>query len=242
MGTFSKAFKGISKLATAMKQVDTNNDEVSSGICVAVGNETIDVKKITNIYMEDLPFIYMPTYIEKPGDSKLKSIVEITGDYKPFAAIVNTNNKSLESLFESNDASLTCVNTNGKKFLTSATGFPCEIKRLNGQVEKNTIFGIEYLDNNSHRNDIKVKNIPSLIIEADKTYYYFGEGINYEDINKEYNELVKKVEELNNTSTYKPIENNSMDDRLAKLKDLYDKKLIPEDEYKKKVEQILNSL
>lgn len=245
MSTLSKAFKSIKNLATAMNEDNSKEtNSLSSGIFVDVLNDSIDIKAIKECYIDKLAFIYMPTYVENKADSKFKSEVIKNDEYKPFGAIIDNNIKDYSLLFKSNEKSISLVNTNGKKFLTSPTGFPCEITRLNGEVEKNTIFGLEYLDGKNHRNDILVKYVDSLIIKADRDYYYFGDGINFNNIEEEYNEVIKLMDEANNKLHHSVQQNSdsSIEDKLAKLKKLYDSSLIPEDEYKKKVEELLKQI
>lgn len=228
MSTISNAFKSIKNLAKAMSQEDNKNITNSDGILFNIYNENININKINKYYIDNIDFIYTPTYKEVSTNSKFKSEVILLEEYKPFGAIINTNSKDYNTLFKSNDISINIIDINGKRFLTSPTGFPCEIERIDGKIEKNTIFGIEYLDSKNHRNDIKVEKIKALIIEADKTYYYFND-----DLNNKYEELKELLNKPSNTN---------VEDKLAKLNKLYESKLIREEEYKKKVEEMLNEI
>lgn len=92
-----------------------------------------------------------------------------------------------------------CINTSGRVFETYLDDIPVVISKLDGRV-----FDIAKDDPSFTQLGDNVKafitEVTAFIIEADKKYLFFGDGIQLDDANKEYSRLRNEIEEYKRTN------------------------------------------
>ena len=91
-----------------------------------------------------------------------------------------------------------CINISGRVFETYLDDIPVVISKLDGRV-----FDIAKDDPSFTQLGDNVKafitEVTAFIIEADKKYLFFGDGIQLDDANKEYSRLRNEIEEYKRT-------------------------------------------
>lgn len=263
-------------IAAAVNQSSSNNigskknsaPKKLSGHNIKVLNDSFDVNEINHYYLSNVKYLYMPEFAKKEVEGafhKKKIIYETTGNYRPFAGVLetgtfeietsssalkNTKDKILESAINTVGKTIggaidvlgekiktfRCVDKNGKTMLVRVPDIPCTIIKLDGSTME---VKSEDVDDEI---EPKIEMIPALVIEADKKYYYFGNGINFEDVNKEFDRIDKEIKECIENEPEEPVQSNDVESRLKNLKSLLDKNLISKEEYDKKTDEILKDL
>lgn len=92
-----------------------------------------------------------------------------------------------------------CINISGRVFETYLDDIPVVLSKLDGRV-----FDIAKDDPSFTQLGDNVKafitEVTAFIIEADKKYLFFGDGIQLDDANKEYSRLRNEIEEYKRTN------------------------------------------
>ena len=132
------------------------------------------------------------------------------------------------------------INRAGREIEIETNKIPYLIKNLDGttqEVLKNAI--------SMYIRDLKtpaIKFVQCMVVEAGENYCFYGSGIDVEDIESEYNRLKIEIEAEESNVNREDIllsDKEPLEIRIKKIKSLLEQGLIPDEEYKKKLNELL---
>ena len=132
------------------------------------------------------------------------------------------------------------INRAGREIQIETNKIPYLIKNLDGttqELSKNAI--------SINIRDLKtpvIQLVKCMVVEAVENYCFYGSGIDAEDIESEYNTLKTEIEaeksSVNSENILLP-DKEPLELRIKKIKGLFEQALISDEDYKKKLNELL---
>ena len=202
---------------------------------------------ISKVYSFDSMEPYAAIVGEQEQNSLLDSIKThsikgvITSEAVKYAANAVSNYIDLGFVNNlTNRKKLLGINRAGREIQIETNKIPYLIKSLDGttqEVLKNAI--------STYIRDLKTPAIQlaqCMVVEAGENYCFYGSGIDAEDIESEYNTLKTEIETEKSSVNNEDIllsNKEPLEIRIKKIKSLFEQGLIPDEEYKRKLNELL---
>lgn len=174
-------------------------------------------------------------------ESIAKEVIQKASD--SLSEYLNNKDSDSDDLL-SNLKTFRLIDKDGRRTLLHVKDFPCYLINLDGSIEKTTIKDMDLRLGNKNVERPIVKSVPTLVVEADKNYYYFGNGINFKDISELFNNLTTEINRMKKEIECSKLNTGEADieSKIKKVNDLYKQGLIPEEEYRKQISELLAKL
>lgn len=202
---------------------------------------------ISKVYSFDSMEPYAAIVGEQEQNSVLDSIKThsikgaITSEAVKYAANAVSNYIDLGFVNNlTNRKKLLGINRAGREIQIETNKIPYLIKSLDGttqEVLKNAI--------STYIRDLKTPStqlVQCMVVEAGENYCFYGSGIDAEDIESEYNTLKTEIEAEKSSVNSEDIllsDKEPLEIRIKKIKSLFEQGLIPDEEYKRKLNELL---
>ena len=209
--------------------------------------DTMKNRLISKVYSFDSMEPYAAIVGEQEQNSLLDSIKThsikgvITSEAVKYAANAVSNYIDLGFVNNlTNRKKLLGINRAGREIQIETNKIPYLIKSLDGttqEVLKNAI--------STYIRDLKTPAIQlaqCMVVEAGENYCFYGSGIDAEDIESEYNTLKTEIETEKSSVNNEDIllsNKEPLEIRIKKIKSLFEQGLIPDEEYKRKLNELL---
>lgn len=224
----------------------TNREYIYRPVYIFNG-DTIKNRLMSKVYS----FENMEPYAAIIGEQEQKSVLDsikmssirgtLTSAAVKYATNVVSNHIDLGFMDNlTGKKKLLGINRAGREVQIEIDKIPYLKKNLDGttqEVPKNTI--------STQTRDLKtpiVQLVQSMVVEAGESYCFYGSGIDVEDIESEYNNFKIEIESGKSNDTHDniiPSDKEPVEIRIKKIKSLLEQGIIPDEEYKKKLNELL---
>lgn len=224
----------------------TNSEYIYRPVYIFNG-DTMKNRLISRVYSFDSMEPYAAIVGEQEQNSVLDSIKmhsikgAITSEAVKYAANAVSNYIDLGFINNlTNRKKLLGINRAGREIQIETNKIPYLIKNLDGTIQE-----VLKNDMSTYIRDLKtpaIQLVQCMVVEAGENYYFYGSGIDVEDIESEYNRLKTEIEAEQLSVKSEDIllsEKEPLEIRIKKIKNLFEQGLIPDEEYKKKLNELL---
>lgn len=224
----------------------TNREYIYRPVYICNG-DTMKNRLISKVYSFDSMEPYAAIVGEQEQNSLLDSIKThsikgvITSEAVKYAANAVSDYIDLGFVNNlTNRKKLLGINRAGREIQIETNKIPYLIKSLDGTIQevlKNAI--------STYIRDLKtpaIQLVQCMVVEAGENYCFYGSGIDAEDIESEYNTLKTEIETQKSSVNNEDIllsNKESLEIRIKKIKSLFEQGLIPDEEYKRKLNELL---